>query len=90
MFLVIGRLIPTEFVRDNAEESYQRLEKEGAYFSPTAGVFFDNWTDAYYINNAVTQSDDIFKGALANKYTESEEFSPDYNPPIEGIYCERK
>ena len=86
-FLIVGKIIPVEWVKENAEKSYLKYEKEGKYLTSTSEVFFDNYTDAYFINGAVTSvEENVLVEALANHFTESENYNPDNEPPIKGIH----
>ena len=70
--LMLGQAIPKELVFKNVVESYEELDKMGLYYDIVEGAQWDNWTDTYFLNAAITQYDgNILKKALANSYTTS-------------------
>lgn len=70
IFLVIGQAIPREKVLDNVEQSYKQLKEIGLYFEVVDGAGWDNWTDTYFINSAVTEyNGNLLQKAIANAYT---------------------
>lgn len=74
VFLVIGQAIPRSLVEDNARKSYEQLEAQGLYFEVVDGANWDNLTDAFFINAAVTEYDgNLVEKALANAYTTTDE-----------------
>lgn len=77
MLLLAGsKWIPISWVWDNVADAAAVLEKEGTYPTPIFGdssVFYDNYTDAIYLNSLVTRnSDNIFVDAILNSYTNFE------------------
>lgn len=70
--LMVGQAIPKEWVFDNVVESYEQLDKIGLYYDVVEGAQWDNWTDTYFLNAAITQYDgNLLEKALANSYTAS-------------------
>lgn len=83
LFLGIGQLIPRSLVIDNVKKSYETLKEEGSYPIISAGMFYDNWTDAYFLNTCITEYEgNWFQNIIANAYTTNEE---NVNNPIESI-----
>lgn len=73
-FLMLGQAIPRELVLENAQKSYEQIRRQGLYYEPIQGAGWDNWTDAYFINAAVTEYDgNLLKKAVANAYTTKSE-----------------
>lgn len=83
LILIIGQSIPKEWVVENAAKSYETLKAQGFYGEIVKDICWDNWTDSYFINAAVTDYDgNIFERAIANAYTVASRYE---NEPIEGI-----
>lgn len=70
IFLMVGQMIPRRLIMDNAIQSYNQLKQLGLYFTGIDGAGWDNWTDTFFINSAVTEYDgDLLQRAIANAYT---------------------
>lgn len=70
--LMIGQAIPKEWVFGNVEKSCEQLDKLGLYYDVVEGAQWDNWTDTYFLNAAITQYEgNLLEKALANSYTTS-------------------
>ncbi len=70
VLLMAGQAIPRRLVLDNVRESYLQLEKQGLYYEGIPGASWDNWTDSYFMNSAVTEYDGtLLQKAIANAYT---------------------
>ncbi len=70
VLLMAGQAIPRRLVLDNVRESYLQLEKQGLYYEGIPGASWDNWTDSYFMNSAVTAYDGtLLQKAIANAYT---------------------
>lgn len=68
--LMAGTLIPRRLIVDNAMQSYGQMKELGIYFEGVDGAGWDNWTDSYFLNAAVTEYDgNLLQKALANAYT---------------------
>ena len=55
ILLMAGQAIPRRLVLDNVQKSYLQLEKQGLYYEGIPGASWDNWTDSYFMNAAVTE-----------------------------------
>ncbi len=72
LLLMIGQAIPKERVFNNVKKSYESIDEIGLYFNVVEGAQWDNWTDTYFLNAAVTEYDgNLLEKALANAYTVS-------------------
>lgn len=70
VLLMAGEMIPRRLVVDHVLQSYTQLKNQGTYFEVVEGASWDNWTDSYYINSAVTEYDgNLLQKAVANAYT---------------------
>ncbi|MDE7324445.1 MAG: hypothetical protein K2N73_17365 [Lachnospiraceae bacterium] len=70
ILLMAGQAIPRSLVMDNVQKSYLQLEELGLYYEGIPGASWDNWTDSYFMNSAVTQYDGtLLQKAIANAYT---------------------
>lgn len=70
VFLMAGHAIPRGLIIDNVQQSYIQLQEIGLYFEGVDGAEWDNWTDSYFINSAVTEYDgNLLQKAVANAYT---------------------
>lgn len=70
--LMLGQAIPKEWVYENVVKSYKQLDEIGLYYDVVEGAQWDNWTDTYFLNAAITQYDgNLLEQALANSYTVS-------------------
>lgn len=70
VLLMAGQAIPRRLLLDNVRESYLQLEKQGLYYEGIPGASWDNWTDSYFLNSAVTEYDGtLLQKAIANAYT---------------------
>lgn len=86
VLLMLSKTIPISRVWDNVNASYHLLEKEGIYFSDSSygGTFFDNYTDALWLNTAISQySENLFVDIIANGYVCPDEATEDN--PIEWL-----
>ncbi|MBD5469541.1 MAG: hypothetical protein HDR19_00055 [Lachnospiraceae bacterium] len=83
-FLVLGQAIPRRLVVDNALASYNELNSQGLYFKVVDGASWDNLTDSFFINTAVTEYDgNLLEKAIANAYTTME--NNGWKSVLEGI-----
>lgn len=57
ILLMAGQAIPRGLLLDNVQKSYLQLEKQGLYYERIPGASWDNWTDSYFMNVAVTEYD---------------------------------
>lgn len=74
VFLMAGELIPRRLMTGNAMKSYSQLKSLGLYFEGIDGADWDNWTDSYFINSAVTEyNGNLLQKAMANAYTAFDE-----------------
>lgn len=72
--LIVGHIIPVEWVFHNVEKSYEELDKIGLYYDVVEGAQWDNWTDTYFLNVAITNTNDsLIKQAISNSYITSAE-----------------
>ena len=70
ILLMAGQAIPRRLGLDNVQKSYLQLEKQGLYYEGIPGASWDNWTDSYFMNAAVTEYDGtLLQKAVANAYT---------------------
>lgn len=70
ILLMAGQAIPRRLLLDNVQKSYLQLEKQGLYYEGIPGASWDNWTDSYFMNSAVTEYDGtLLQKAVANAYT---------------------
>jgi len=70
VLLMAGQAIPRRLVLDNVEKSYLQLKEQGLYYEGKFGAAWDNWTDSYFMNSAVTEYDGtLLQKAIANAYT---------------------
>lgn len=70
LWLMLGHAIPRSWMIENAQEAYEMYQSSGAYSSVTVGTFWDNWTDMYFVNTAVTEFDgNLLQKAIANACT---------------------
>lgn len=70
ILLMAGQAIPRGLLLDNVQKSYLQLEKQGLYYERIPGASWDNWTDSYFMNAAVTEYDGtLLQKAIANAYT---------------------
>lgn len=70
VLLMAGQAIPRRLVLDNVQKSYLQLEALGLYYEGIPGASWDNWTDSYFMNAAVTEYDGtLLQKAIANAYT---------------------
>lgn len=73
--LLLGQCIPRTYIRKNVWKSYEIMKEEGMY------AVGDGWTDAYFLNAAITRYDgNIFERAFSNAYMGKE---GEY--PLDGI-----
>lgn len=87
LFLVVGHAIPRSLVIDNVQKSYKTMDTLGSYFQIVNGASWDNFTDSFFINTAVTEYDgNLVEKALANAYTTDCD-SKGYQSMIDGIKC---
>lgn len=87
VFLVAGHAIPRSLVIDNAQKSYEQLDSLGLYFKVVEGASWDNLTDSFFINTAVTEyNGNLLEKALANAYTTSND-NNGWQSVVDGIIC---